>query len=310
MRILLIGAGGLIGSRLRRKLNALGELVALDRSSLDLSDQNAIRRTIRLSAPNIIVNAAAYTNVDAAEGQPELAMAINALAPGIMAEEAERAGAALIHYSTDYVFSGCQEVPYREDDLPDPINAYGISKLAGEKAVVAIDAAHLILRTSWVFGVGGQTFMSRFVDLALGREELTAVDDQFSIPNWGEWVAGATAQMITILLSRSNSDVAGATREVAGIYHLTGSGSTTPYGFAEELLLLHHRKRREGLSGELNLKRLIRGSSDNLASAATRPPYSVLDNRKTTDQFGITMPEWREQLALASDELFRGTIAG
>ena len=184
IRILLIGAAGQVGSELRRTLAPWGDLVATDRSTLELTDEAAIRRTVRDSHPELIVNAAAYTQVDPAEAEPDLAMKVNGRAPGIMAEEALRANAALIHYSTDYVFSGSIQRPYREDDEPDPINTYGMTKLAGEKAIAAVGPPYLILRTSWVFGTGGKGFFNSIINLAREREELKVVDDQIGTPNW------------------------------------------------------------------------------------------------------------------------------
>ena len=206
IRILLIGAAGQVGSELRRTLAPWGDLVATDRSTLELTDEAAIRRTVRDSHPELIVNAAAYTQVDPAEAEPDLAMKVNGRAPGIMAEEALRASAALIHYSTDYVFSASIQRPYREDDEPDPINTYGMTKLAGEKAIAAVGPPYLILRTSWVFGTGGKGFFNTIINLAREREELKVVDDQIGTPNWCQSIAEATAQIISGMSSRGVVD--------------------------------------------------------------------------------------------------------
>ena len=236
IRILLTGAVGQVGTELRRTLAPLGDIVATDRSTLDLADEDAIRRTVRGAHPSLIVNAAAYTQVDPAEAEPDLAMKVNGHAPGVMAEEAARAHAALIHYSTDYVFSGSIQRPYREDDAPDPINTYGKTKLAGEQAIAAVGAPHLILRTSWVFGARGKNFFSTIVDLAREREELKVVDDQIGKPNWSSAIAEATAEAIAKIVSRVSSrgrqSIVEGIAEATGIYHLCGEDYTSRFGFA------------------------------------------------------------------------------
>jgi dTDP-4-dehydrorhamnose reductase len=304
IRILLIGAAGQVGSELQRTLAPLGDIVATDRSTLDLADEAAIRRTIRDSHPELIVNAAAYTQVDPAEAEPDLAMKVNGRAPGILAEEAARANAALIHYSTDYVFSGSIQRPYCEDDEPEPINTYGMTKLAGEKAIVAVGAPHLILRTSWVFGTGGNGFFNSIIKLAREREELKVVNDQIGTPNWCKSVAEATAQIIRGMASRG---VVGAIAEASGIYHLCGADYTSRFGFAEEILALY-RRRAEALGRPpLCIKRLIPVSSAEFPSPARRPHYSVLSPEKLSRTFGVTLPSWRAQLAEALEAMsFKG----
>src|SRR5579871_3432224 len=257
IRILLIGAAGQIGSELRHTLAPLGDVVRTDRSTLDLADDAAIRRAIRAARPNLIVNAAAYTQVDPAETEPDLAMKVNGRAPEVMAEEARQAQAALIHYSTDYVFSGAIQRPYREDDDPDPINVYGQTKLAGEAAVAKVGAPHLILRTSWVFGTGGKGFFSNIIKLAREREELKVVDDQIGTPNWSKAIAQATAQILVSLSSRGDRNIVGAITETGGIYHLCADDHVSRFGFAREILALYRRRvEAEGLA-PLRLKRLI-----------------------------------------------------
>jgi len=303
IRILLIGAAGQVGSELRRTLAPMGEIVATDRSTLDLADEAAIRAVVRNANPDLIVNAAAYTQVDPAEAEPDLAMKVNGRAPGVMAEEALRARAALIHYSTDYVFSGSIRRPYREDDQTDPINTYGKTKLAGEKAIAEIGAPHLILRTSWVFGTGGKGFFNTIIKLACEREELKVVDDQIGTPNWCKAVAEATAQIVTRVSSRSGRNIVDAIAEASGIYHVSGEAHTSRFGFAEEILALYRgRARADGLA-PLRLKRLTAVRSADFPTPATRPQYSVLSCEKIAQSFGVRLPSWREQLALAFDEM-------
>src|SRR5512146_587709 len=183
-RILVTGRNGQVGFELLRSLAGLGEVVAVGRERMDLADPDAIRRTVRETKPDLIVNAAAYTAVDQAESEPELALAINGVAPGILAEESKRLGAVLIHYSTDYVFDGSKGAPYTEDDEPRPLSVYGRTKLAGERAIQAVDVPHLILRTSWVYGARGKNFLLTILRLARERNELSIVDDQIGAPTW------------------------------------------------------------------------------------------------------------------------------
>ncbi len=306
IKILLIGAAGQIGWELRTTLAPLGNIVVTNRSTLDLIDEDAIRETVRSTHPELIVNAAAFTQVDLAEAEPDLAMKVNGHAPGVMAQEARRAHAALIHYSTDYVFSGSIRRPYREDDQPDPLNLYGKTKLAGEKAIAAVDAPHLILRTSWVFGARGKNFFSTIVDLAREREELKAVDDQIGKPNWSKAVAAATAEILARVSSRSRRSIVEGIAEVSGAYHVCGEDHTSRFGFAEEIIALYGRRAAARGLPPLRVKRLIPVSSAEFPGPAARPHYSVLSSRKMTQTFGVTLPSWREQLALASDEMRLG----
>ncbi len=310
IRILLIGAAGQVGSQLRRSLAPLGEIVATDRSTLDLTDEAAIRAAVRHAQPDLIVNAAAYTEVDRAEANPKLAMLVNGRAPRVMAEEARGAHAALVHYSTDYVFSGSIQRPYLEDDAPDPLNTYGKTKLAGEQAIAEDGVPHLILRTSWVFGIGGKGFFNTIVSLARERDELRVVDDQIGTPNWSRAVAEATAQILTSLSPRGGPSIVDAIGKVSGIYHLCGAEHTSRFSFAEEILALY--RRRAGMDGlpPLRLSRLIAVPSAEFPSAAARPHYSVLSCEKISRTFGVRLPSWREQLALAFEDMGRGMQAG
>jgi dTDP-4-dehydrorhamnose reductase len=227
VRILLTGANGQIGWELRRALAPLGEVAAFDRQGLDLADPDQIVRRVREVRPAAIVNAAGYTAVDKAESEPELARVVNSVAPGILAEEANRLGAILVHYSTDYVFDGSKAAPYTEDDVPDPINVYGRTKLEGERAVAASGCRHLTLRTSWVYGTRGKNFLLTMLRLAREGRPLRVVDDQLGAPTWCREIADGTAA----LLARSDL----AAPEPDGLYHLCAAGYTSWFGFARAI---------------------------------------------------------------------------
>jgi dTDP-4-dehydrorhamnose reductase len=296
IRILLIGAAGQLGRELHIALTPFGSIMASDRAALDLVEEDSIRRTIAAVRPDLIVNAAAYTNVDSAETEPALAIKVNTLAPKIIAQAAHSTGALLIHYSTDYVFSGALKRPYREDDEPDPINTYGRTKLAGEREIAAAGAPHIVLRTSWLFAKGGRNFFSNIIKLAREQEELKVVDDQIGIPNWSRSVANATTRVIEWLISRGGT-IAEAGRELSGIYHLCGPDSASRYEFAREIIELYGRGAKD--LPPLRVKRLVPVRSEEFPSAATRPKYSVLCSDKIQRAFGVRLPSWREQLALA-----------
>jgi dTDP-4-dehydrorhamnose reductase len=298
-RILLIGAGGQLGWELRRALLQCGEVVSTDRAILDIADQDAIRRVIRRQHPDIIVNAAAYTNVDKAETEPDLAMKINGIAPGIIAEEAQRAHCALVHYSTDHVFSDSTTGPYLEEDEPNPVNRYGATKLAGEKAVGAVDGAHLILRTSWVFGARGRNFLSTIVRLAQEQQPLKVVDDQMSVPTWSRALAQATAEILNRVARRSSPIVEGIADQ-KGIYHVCCKDPTSRFDFAQEILETYQRLNNVPQALRTDL---IRISSAEYPSNAKRPQFSVLSPRKIADAFGVEIPSWREHLEAVLEEL-------
>jgi len=282
---MLTGKNGQVGWELQRTLAPLGEVVALDRRQLDLSDSKQIRELVREIKPNLIVNAAAYTAVDKAESEPETAMAINGVAPGILAEEAKRIGSAIIHYSTDYVFDGNKTSPYTEDDTPNPLNEYGRTKLAGEQAVKAAGSPYIILRTGWVYGTRGKNFLLTILRLAHEREELSIVDDQTGAPSWSRMLAEATAQIL--------SDDYNALAAKRGIYHMTASGSTTWYGFSKAILALDPN------SNEQVCKYVRPISSAEYPIPARRPAYSVLSNAKLQSAFGLVLLGWEQGLNLA-----------
>jgi dTDP-4-dehydrorhamnose reductase len=290
VKILLVGKNGQVGWELQRTLAPLGDVVAVDRQGMDLANPDSILSAIRAVRPDLIVNAAAYTAVDKAESEPELAMAINGIAPGIMAEEAKRIGAAMIHYSTDYVFDGGKTAPYKEDDEPNPRNVYGRTKLAGEQAIQAAGIPHLILRTSWVYGTRGRNFLLTILRLAGEREELKIVEDQTGAPTSSRMIAEATAQ----ILAQCSLSIA----ERTGLYHLTAAGQTSWYGFAAAML--EYRAQATGVAGP----RLMPIPTSAYPLPATRPQYSVMSNDKLNGTFGVAIPSWQDGLGLCMEELF------
>ena len=290
-RILLLGKTGQLGWELQRALSPLGAVIAPNSGQLNLSDFGRIRAVLREMKPDLVVNAAAYTAVDQAEKEPDIATAINAGAPGVLAEEARRLGAALAHYSTDYVFDGESVAPYTEEDEPNPLNLYGKTKLAGERAVQSGGAPHLILRTSWVYGMRGKNFLSTILHLARKRKELKVVDDQIGAPTWCRAIAEATAQ----ILAQSKGDFAGYLEQTGGLYHLTAGGQTSWYGFAKAIAELDPNL------GKQSLEELKPIPTTEYPTPARRPAYSTLDNEELTRRFGLKLPDWRAQLELALD---------
>lgn len=293
-RILLTGITGQVGWELQRTLMTLGEVIPTGRQvthpilRIDLSAPNTIRTAIRAVKPNLIVNAAAYTAVDKAETEPELAMAINGTAPGVIAEEAKRLGAAVIHYSTDYVFNGNQATPYTETDKPDPQNIYGKTKLVGEQEIIAIGVPHLILRTSWVYGLRGQNFLLTMLKLAQHREELRIVNDQIGAPTWSRMIAEATAQ----ILAQGTDNFRNFISNNSGIYHLTATGQTTWYGFAKAIF-----NQAENCEQQ-QVKKLLPITTEEYPTPAHRPAYSCLSTQKISQSFGLTLPNWETNLKL------------
>jgi dTDP-4-dehydrorhamnose reductase len=282
-KILITGRDGQVGWELQRTLAPLGETIALDRYALDLGNADTIRRVLREVSPDIIVNAAAYTAVDQAESEPAQALAINGIAPGVMAEEARRSGALLVHYSTDYVFDGSGDQPFNESSQTAPLNSYGRSKLAGEQAIQAVDGRYLILRTSWVYGLRGKNFLRTMLRLASEREELRVVADQIGAPTWSRMIAEATAAALA------------RPAPVEGLYHLTSSGETSWCGFTEALLELTRSQRdRE--------PRLTGIPASEYPLPAPRPANSRLSCDCLARDAGIRLPHWQEALALCLAE--------
>jgi len=310
-RILLIGKNGQVGHDLEQLLPDCGEVVAVDREQLNLAAPEAIGKTIQTIRPQLIVNAAAYTAVDQAESDEANAFAINAQAPGILAEQAKRIGAALIHYSTDYVFDGSKAAPYDEDDLTNPLSAYGRTKLAGERAIRESGAAHLILRTAWIYSTRGKNFLLTILRLAKEREELRVVNDQIGAPTWSRAVAAATVEIISQLPSTGVSISDGEFAGLSGTYHMTAPGVTNWSEFASTILdrtnaALKHRTEPAWLTRALNGKALIARNIVPITTAeyptpARRPPYSVLSNNRLTGIFGVHLPDWSEQLRQSFD---------
>lgn len=280
MKILLTGATGQVGYELERSLQPLGEVIAVDRARMDLSDLQQVRTVIRTVRPDLIVNPAAYTAVDKAESEPALAQTINAHAPAVMAEEAKALGARIVHFSTDYVFDGTKEGPYLETDQPNPASVYGRTKLEGEQAIIAAAIPHLILRTSWVYGMRGKNFLLTMLRLAKERNELRVVDDQHGAPTWSRTIGDTTASLLM------QAKRPGWWEANTGIYHLSSRGATTWCGFAKAIM------ENAGLDCEV-----LPITTDEYPLPARRPGNSLMSAAKLTEQFS-SLPDWRKALGL------------
>src|SRR5579872_4525798 len=285
--ILLIGTNGQVGRELHKMLPSVGELTALDRQRLDMTKPEDIRRAIRTCRPQVIVNAAAYTAVDKAESEELLARSINADAPAVMAEEARKIGAAVIHYSTDYVFDGRKNSPYDENDPANPQNAYGRTKLEGERAIQSSGAAHLIFRTEWVYATEGKNFMLTILRLATQREELRIVRDQFGAPTLNVEIADATASILAQLCGDTGRRGSPSFADVSGVYHMTAGGETTWYDFTKSILEKAANIPPDfpwfaaATSGSpLRVRRVIPITASEYPTPAQRPAYSVLSNAR------------------------------
>lgn len=285
-RVLIAGAAGQLGRELQRSFADFGEIVAVDRESVDLAVPEQVRALVQQVKPSVILNAAAYTAVDRAESERELAMAINAEAPRVLAEEARQKGALLVHYSTDYVFDGTRQGPWTEDDPAYPLSVYGESKLAGEKAVQQVGGPSLIFRTSWVYGPHGKNFLLTMLRLASERESLSVVDDQIGAPTSSIALADATRTIVEGISERRF----GTPASWAGLYHMTCSGSTSWYEFAEAIFA------RAGtlLDGRQPEVRPI--ASSEYPTPAKRPRNSVLSNERLQAKLGVRLPSWEEGL--------------
>jgi dTDP-4-dehydrorhamnose reductase len=289
LRILLTGINGQVGWELQRTLMTLGEVIPVGREVMDLASPDSIRTAIRKFEPHLIVNPAAYTAVDKAELEPELAQAINAVAPGIMAEEARRLGAAIVHYSTDYVFDGDRSTPYQETDATNPLGVYGKTKLEGEIAIQAVDVPHLILRTSWVYSRMGKNFLLTMLKLARQRQELRIVSDQIGAPTWNRAIAEVTAQ----ILAQGIHNLSEFLRDRSGIYHLSAGGVTSWHGFATAIFAADPQRSEQVVTSVLPI------STADYPTPARRPQYSLLDNTKLHDTFGLGLPNWQQSLQVA-----------
>lgn len=282
-RILLIGKIGQVGWELRRTLAPMAQVACVDYPEIDLTTGDSIRRWVHETRPNIVINAAAYTAVDKAESEPDKAMKINGVAPGILAEEAKKLGALLVHYSTDYVFDGAKTEPYVETDAPNPLGAYGRTKLAGDEAVRAIGGAHLIFRLCWVYGVRGQNFMLTMMRLAREREKLRVVGDQVGCPTWSRMIAETTALALKQVVAAP--DPAAFT----GTYHLASSGVTSWHGFADAIIKLMPADGKKCTQVEAI-------STAEYPTPTKRPAYSVLSCDKLERVFGLRLPHWEDSL--------------
>jgi len=299
--ILLTGRNGQVGAELLRLLPKVCEVVAPGHDQLDLSNPTDIRRTIREVRPQLIVNAAAYTAVDQAETDETTAQAVNAQAPGLLAEEAKKIGAALVHYSTDYVFDGTKKTAYDEIDSANPINVYGKTKFAGEQAIRDSCLAHLIFRTSWVYAIRGHNFLLTILRLATELEELRIVSDQVGAPTCASDVAAATIQILSRMWERNSQTLVFS--DVSGTYHMSAAGQTTWYDFAETIL-----KEAKATSNNLDwlaaatqgrrliTRRVIPVSTKEFGSPTPRPAYSILSNSRLNQIFGVALSDWRAQL--------------
>ncbi len=306
LRLLITGATGQVGWQLQRTLAPLGEVIACTRTQVDLADPDAAAKHVRDLAPDIVVNAAAYTAVDKAESERDLAHTVNAVAPGKIAEELARSGGLLINYSTDYVFDGAKPGPYEETDPTAPLNVYGRTKLAGEQLIAASGCAHIILRTSWVYDIRGKNFLRTTLRLAREREELRMVGDQHGAPTWARAIAEATAHVV----ARCSQQRTSAGWGYDGVYHLTAAGQTTWAGFAEQILeeydsLASWPADTGEYGSPLTAKRVVAITSEQYKTPAQRPHNSLLSNDKLRSTFGLVLPDWRVQLRLALQDAIR-----
>ena len=288
MRILLTGKNGQIGSELHKILPQFGDVTATGRTEMDLTDPNQIRLTVRQVKPALIINAGAYTAVDKAESDFELAQAVNSIAPKILAEEAKDEGALLIHYSTDYTYSGeMRQRPYSESDSPTPNSTYGKTKLEGDNNIEKSGASYLIFKTGWVYSSNGKSFLRTILQLAKEKNELRVVNDQTGSPTWCRSIAIATGDIIRNLLTKKNGSLSKAVSGISGAYHMTCQGETSWHGFAQAILELTYPE---------NMPKLFAISTKEYPTAAIRPPYSVLSNTKLQKTFGVKLPHWEHAL--------------
>jgi len=281
MKILICGQHGQVSRELQQRLQGLGELIVLGRDQLDLANAEQIRQQVRAHRPSLIINAAAHTAVDQAESEPDAAFAINAIAPGILAEEAKALGIPLIHYSTDYVFDGSKPAPYTEADTPNPLGVYGQSKLAGEQAIAAVGGQYLVLRTSWVYSNHGKNFLLTMQRLLQEKPQMRIVADQIGAPTW----AGSIADSTLALIERWQAGTAGEW----GVYHLTAQGETSWFGFAEAIG--EHLRKQGKACAELEAI-----PSSAYPTPAQRPLNSRLDCSRLQQQWHVSQPQWQDAL--------------
>lgn len=294
--LLLLGKTGQVGYELRRTLAPLGTLIAPERKHADFENPDALRSVIEETRPDIIVNAAGLTIVDAAQAEPERAMQVNAIAPGIIAECAKRIGALLVHYSTTFVFDGTQRTPYTETDAPHPINAYGVAKLAGEQAIQACGGDYLIVRANWVYSSRRTNFVLKMLELAQTNSEIKMVEDQIGAPTWARAYARATAQMLKHPRHW---------RDHGGVYNLSAAGQCTRYQWAEQIIECARQ-----FAGGKTWPRLLRTTTEEFPLPAPRPLYTATDNRKMRDVLGIELEPWDVMLGEFMRDYFREMQAG
>lgn len=313
LKIMVIGRSGQVARDLQTVLPSIGSVTCVGRPEVDLAKPESIRGIIRDRRPDVLINAAAYTAVDMAESEPELAMKINAEAPGIMADEAKRLGALFVSYSSDYVFDGTKAGPYTEEDEPNPLNIYGASKLAGDRAVQAVGGSYLIFRTSWVYSAHGKNFLKTILKLSTERAELRIVDDQIGAPTWSRDIADATAKIISQVAcknrlinanSPSGNTSAGLMKPSSGIYNLTAGGSVSWCGFARAIVEEIGKYRKDSPA----VARIIPIPTFDYPTPAQRPLNSRLDSAKVHQTFGVLLPAWQESMTAVFHE--SGNAAG
>ena len=285
-RILILGSTGQLGRELQRSFSGYGEVIARGRETVDFSGEDQLRSAVRTASPDVILNAAAYTAVDRAESEPDLAMAVNGHAPGVLAEEANRLGALFVHYSTDYVFDGTKAGAWEETDAPNPLNVYGASKLAGERAVEQVGGKHPIFRTSWVYGPHGKNFLLTMLRLGKERDLLKVVDDQVGAPTTSIALADATRSIVASIFEGRS----GSAESWAGVYHMTCGGSVSWRGFADAIFA-----RAQNLLGGRRPATAPIPTSE-YPTPARRPQNSVLSNKKLNAAFGVQLPSWGDAL--------------
>ena len=298
MKIILFGRSGQLGWELQRALAPLGEVISFGRglgqSDADFSKPESLANIIRTIKPGIIVNAAAYTAVDKAEDEPELANLVNAEAPRVLAHEAASLGAWLIHYSTDYVFDGSGTAPWLETDLPSPLNAYGRSKLAGERAIQHSGCRHIIFRTGWVYSAHGQNFLKTMLKLAAERETLSIVDDQIGAPTGVELLANVTTHALKAVLDGE---------DLSGLYHVAAAGETSWHGYANAAIEFARRQQ-----AELKVTSVQPVASRDFPMKAKRPLNSRLETKKLREKFGLVLPDWRQGVERATLEILKAPV--
>ncbi len=291
MRILLFGKDGQLGRELHRYLLPLAEIVAVDKVDVDFTDIQSLINFLQSVEPTIIVNAAAYTQVDRAESEPELTHQINAVAPGRIAEQAARLGAVLIHYSTDYVFDGTKGAPYHEDDVPNPLSVYGQSKLEGERLILSQCETSFVLRTSWLYGDQETSFPWKVLDWAHTQETVRVVDDQIGSPTWSCSLAESTIDIIEQIRSESHD----WSKEHSGVYHAAGRGSVSRFDWAKSVINLDPDRLNQ------TMKALVPAKSHDFPTLAKRPKFSALDCSKVEQTFGMVMLGWEDALKVAME---------